>query len=58
LLQQATNSFTASDQFIAELVNLACWDEDSCASDDKADTGAVTNAVGFVVAATVALLAF
>lgn len=58
LLQQATNSFGASEKFIAELVNLSCWDEESCATDDVSETGAVTNAVGFVVAATVALLAF
>jgi hypothetical protein len=59
LLQQATNSFTASEKFIAELVNLECWDEESCASDAVAtEEGAVSNAVGFIVAATVALLAF
>jgi len=61
LLQQATNSFGASEKFIAELVTLQCWDEESCAVDDEdttTTTGAVTNTVGLVVAATVALLAF
>lgn len=60
LLQQATNSFGASEKFIAELVDLKCWDEESCAVDDQptTGTGAVTNTVGLVVAATVALLAF
>ena len=60
LLQQATNSFGASEKFIAELVTLQCWDEESCAEDEQPTepTGAVTNTVGLVVAATVALLAF
>lgn len=60
LLQQATNSFGASEKFIAELVTLQCWDEESCAVDEQptTPTGAVTNTVGLVVAATVALLAF